>query len=113
MKKCKYCSEWNAQLLDKRNIRSNLNGIAPGDEAIMHEGFSVKIKDHAFTLAKQEEDPGYIKYIKQNPGHIEICSEELGKILSPNLPNIPFALEIMISHCPYCGRKLGIIPKEN
>lgn len=112
MENCKYCSKWNGQRLELKKIRSNLNGVASGDESIMHEGFAVQIKDHAFTLVKQEDDPGYKEYVKQNPGHIEICSEQLGRVLSPNLPNINFVLEITINYCPYCGRELGVIPKE-
>lgn len=113
--KCAFCisqkgdTAWLSHpVLNSNRINSNMNGTFPIDDKRRHEGFSVKIKDYGQLIDENEKDLGYIKHVQENPGSLEICSEQVGKKLFPTFQNHPLIIEISINYCPICGRKLGI-----
>lgn len=80
--KCIYCSAkrediaWLSQPeLSSSCINFNLNGTLPIGDNKRHEGISAKIKDYGHLIGIDENDSGYMKYIQENPGSLEIRSE--------------------------------------
>lgn len=117
--KCAFCfapkedTAWLSHpTLSLNRINSNINGTLPINDNRRHEGFSVKIKDYGQLIDADEKDFGYIKHVQENPGSLEIRSEDVGKILFPTFLNHPLIVEISINYCPICGRKLGITPMD-
>lgn len=117
--KCIYCSAikediaWLSQPeLSSSCINSNLNGTLPIGDNKRHEGISAKIKDYGHLIGTDENDSGYMKYIQENPGSLEIRSEYIGDKLFPTFQKCPLIIEISIHYCPICGRKLGINSKD-
>lgn len=117
--KCIYCTTQNGDnawlshlALNSSRISSNLNGTLPINDTKRQEGFSVKVKDYGQLIDVDEKDIGYIQYIQENPGCLEIRSENAGKKLFPTFHNCPLIIEVSINYCPVCGRKLGITPMD-
>lgn len=106
-KSCKYCinttsnDAWKSHTtLDKEMVTSNVS--------VAFSDISVMVKDYGSTVSDNDTE-GYKNYIKEHPASLEIKSNRAGKMIYQD--NIPMIIDIEISYCPICGRRLGVNSK--
>lgn len=104
---CKYCEK---QVIKKSNVISNIDGSDNGliDPPPMFECQINELLKNDFEQNKDYED-----YFIEHPASMIVESpKRLNKLMNPDDVESSIYIKIDILYCPFCGRKLGISPKD-
>ena len=102
---CPYCcSKYNN--IDNAFVESNANGILLSE--FIHQGLDVQLRVNAHDIIPGD-DKRYLHYIKKHPGAIVIKSDQMVTSYS----HTPIYMELAVRYCPFCGRELSFMSKDN
>ena len=104
---CKYCEK---QVIKKSNVISNIDG---SDNRLIGPPPMFECQINEFLKSDFEKNKDCEDYFIEHPASMIVESpKRLNKLMNPDDVESSIYIKIDILYCPFCGRKLGISPKD-
>ncbi|WP_418563580.1 hypothetical protein [Holdemanella biformis] len=104
---CKYCEK---QVIKKSNVISNIDG---SDNRLIDPPPMFECQINEFLKSDFEKNKDCEDYFIEHPASMIVESpKRLNKLMNPDDVESSIYIKIDILYCPFCGRKLGISPKD-
>ena len=104
---CKYCEK---QVIKKSNVISNIDG---SDNGLIDPPPMFECQINELLKSDFEQNKDYEDYFIEHPASMIVESpKRLNKLMNPDDVESSIYIKIDILYCPFCGRKLGISPKD-